>query len=231
MAIKIWRKLLILVVLIIFFIPLYGQPCTSFFLDTDEIPVMGTNFDWSIGSGMIVINQRGLMKKGMPVSELDQVLVPSWISKYASLTFNQYGRETPMGGINEAGLVVHQMMLREGIYPKPDSRRPVKNLQWIQYQLDNFSSVEQVIKSDSNIRIQQQEIPGLHYLAADRFGNCASIEWINGKLICHNGDNMPYKILANNTYDDSLRYTKKLQGFGGTMAYEPTSTMSLDRFA
>ncbi|MCP3955752.1 MAG: linear amide C-N hydrolase [Desulfobacterales bacterium] len=42
---------------------------------------------------------------------------------------------------------------------------------------------------------------------------------------------MPYKILANNTYDDSLRYTKKLQGFGGTMAYEPTSTMSLDRFA
>ena len=30
----------------------------------------------------------------------------SWVSKYGSVTFNQYGRELPTGGMNEAGLVV-----------------------------------------------------------------------------------------------------------------------------
>jgi choloylglycine hydrolase len=29
----------------------------------------------------------------------------SWISKYGSITFNQYGREFPTGGMNEKGLV------------------------------------------------------------------------------------------------------------------------------
>lgn len=29
-----------------------------------------------------------------------------WTSRYASVTFNQWGREFPMDGMNEAGLVV-----------------------------------------------------------------------------------------------------------------------------
>ena len=230
MALKTWQKSLILVVSIICFMQLPGRACTTFFLDQNTTPVLGTNYDWHIGSGMIVINQRGVSKKGMQVAEDEQVAPPAWISKYGSLTFNQYGRETPMGGINEAGLVVHTMMLSEGIYPTPDSRRPVKNLQWIQYQLDNCSSVEQVIKNDLKIRIQQKEVPGLHYLVADRSGNCASLEWIKGKLVIHKGNTMPVKVLANNTYDDSVRYLKRHQGFGGTMVVEEVGSMSLDRF-
>ncbi len=133
-----------------------------------------------------MVNKRGVKKQGMPVD--DPVAPPVWVSRYGSITFNQYGRETPMGGMNEAGLVVHQMMLREGVFPSPDNRNPVKNLQWIQYQLDNFSRVEEVIKSNQKIRIQTDEVPGLHYLAADRTGDCASLEWINGKLIVHQGE-------------------------------------------
>ena len=231
MTLKIWQKSLFLIVLIILFMPFSGQACTTFFLDLDEMPVLGTNYDWQIGSGMIVINQRGVSKTGMQLAGGERIAPPVWTSKYGSLTFNQYGRETPMGGINEAGLVVHQMMLREGVYPKPDSRRPVKNLQWIQYQLDNCSNVEQVIKNDSNIRIQQKEVPGLHYLVADRSGNCASLEWIKGKLVIHKGNTMPFKVLANNTYEDSLRYLKRHQGFGGTMVLEEVGNTSLDRFA
>ena len=35
-----------------------------------------------------------------------------WQSKYASVTFNQYGVELPTGGINEKGLVVEIMGLK-----------------------------------------------------------------------------------------------------------------------
>ncbi len=90
--------------------------------------------------------------------------------------------------------------------------------------------MEQVVKNDSEIRIQQKEVPGLHYLVADRLGNCASLEWINGKLVCHQGITMPVKVLANNTYEASLRYLKQYKGFGGTLVVEETGTMSLDRF-
>ena len=211
-------------------IPYHSSACTTFFLHYENKKILGTNYDWHIGFGMIVINQRGVLKKAMAVAREDKVSPPEWVSRYGSLTFNQYGRETPMGGINETGLVVHQMMLRQSRFPEPDARRPIKNLQWIQYQLDNFNSVKQVVESNSTIRIQQKEIPGLHYLAADKSGNCAVLEWIDGKFICHTGDAMPFKVLSNNTYEDSLRYIKRHQNFGGTLALDASSSMSLDRF-
>ena len=60
-----------------------------------------------------------------------------------------------MGGMNEAGLVVETMMLEETEYPSPDSRPGIEILQWIQYQLDNFSTIEEVIASHSQIRIRE----------------------------------------------------------------------------
>ena len=46
----------------------------------------------------------------------------TWTAQYGSITFNQYGRELPTGGINEAGLVVESMALSEARYPEPDHR-------------------------------------------------------------------------------------------------------------
>ncbi len=221
----------VLVLILLLLLPVPGKTCTTFFLDLEDRPVLGTNFDWSLGSGMIIINKRGLLKMGMAVAEDDFVSPPVWTARYASLSFNQYGRETPMGGINEAGLVVHQMMLREARFPQPDSRKPLKNLQWIQYQLDNACSVAEVIKSTEQVRIQNKEVPGLHYMIADSSGDCASIEWIRGKLVVHRGATMPVKILANNTYRDSFRYLKRHKSFGGSMAFDESSSLSLDRFA
>ena len=62
----------------------------------------------------------------------------SWVSQYGSITFNQYGKEFPTGGMNEKGLVVELMWLDGTIYPQPDERPAIGVLQWIQYQLDNM---------------------------------------------------------------------------------------------
>ena len=77
----------------------------------------------------------------------------SWVSKYGSITFNQYGKEFPTGGMNEKGLVVELMWLDETRYPEPDQRGVLNVLQWIQYQLDNSQTIDEVIASDKKIRI------------------------------------------------------------------------------
>ncbi|MBU2631412.1 MAG: linear amide C-N hydrolase, partial [Proteobacteria bacterium] len=222
------QKCLVFSMLIVLIIPCTGQACTTFLLEHDGRQFFGKNYDWHLGSGLAIINQRGITKTALKGRRKDPVAYPSWTSKYGSLTFNQYGRELPSGGINEAGLTIEVMMLYETQYSKPDARNPITELQWIQFQLDNCSSVNQVIETNSKIRILHKETP-VHFLVADKSGNCVSIEWIDGKMVYHTKDSMPVKVLANNTYKDSIRYLNRHKGFGGTLSIHHTG-ISLDRF-
>jgi len=156
----------------------------------------------------MIVNKRSVLKTAMVNDKEPGTSQPiSWTSQYGSITFNRVGRELPFGGMNEAGLVVEQMMLFETKYPGPDSRPYTNDFQWIQYQLDNFSTVEEVIASDSKLRITDMlRGPGQHYLVGDRRGNCAAIEFINGKLVYHTEKSMPIKVLSNRTYAECIKY-------------------------
>jgi choloylglycine hydrolase len=212
-------------------IPQTSQPCTTFCLDHDNQPVFGRNFDWYIGDALVITNKRNVSKTALVnPEETDSGQPVSWTSQFGSVTFNMLCRELPMGGINEASLVVELMMLRETEYPEPDSRPYISSLQWIQYQLDNFSTVEQVIASDSQLRIRG--VPGdygSHYLVSDKMGNCASIEFIDGKPVYHISETMPVKTLANSTYTESIAFLYEHTGWGGDLPL-PQSESSLDRF-
>lgn len=185
-----------------------SQSCTTFFLHHDGRSVFGKNYDWPMERGLVLINKRGLAKTAMP--EPGRVDGPwaRWVSRYGSVTFNQYGREFPMGGMNETGLVIHMMALHKTAFPVPDERPVIKALQWIQYHLDSFETVDQVIAHQSEIRILFNEKPGLHYLVADRKGNSAAIEFLNGKLVVHKNDQMPVKAMTNSPYADAVAYLK-----------------------
>ena len=120
--------------------------CTTFCLKNKGEVLFGKNYDWMIGDGMIFVNKRGVSK--MSAAEKNPA---RWNSKYGSITFNQYGREAPSGGMNEAGLVIELMWLDDTRYPQPDSRAEVDVLEWIQYNLDTAASVADVIKSSEAI--------------------------------------------------------------------------------
>ncbi len=159
------------------------------------------------------MNRRDLEKKAY----LSQDEKPAyWISKYGSVTFNQAGMEFPMAGMNEKGLVVAQMMLPMTKYPDRDSRGALSELQWIQYQLDNFESVAEVIASDSFVRVSNESIAPLHYFVADRFGHWAAIEFLDGKMVVHHDGNSTMPLLSNNTYGVSEDFLKRHVGFGGS---------------
>jgi choloylglycine hydrolase len=151
---------------------------------------------------MVVVNARGVQKTSFSAPGSKTV---SWVSTCGSITFNQYGKEFPHGGMNEAGLVVELMWLSETGYPAADHRTGMNELQWIQYQLDNHTTVDQVIASDHLIRIDREGAAPLHYLVADAAGNAATIEFIDGKMVVHKGNELRFPVLTNTVYAEALR--------------------------
>jgi hypothetical protein len=108
--------------------------------------------------------------------------------------------------MNEAGLTISTMSLRESQSPAPDERPPLQEPFYAQYLLDNCSTVEEVMASDARIRVLD---PLSHWLVCDRTGECVTIEFLNGKTEYHAGDELPVKALTNSTYRDSVRAWRK----------------------
>lgn len=175
--------------------------CSSFLVSKNGRHVFGKNYDWVTGNGMMMINARGLIKGASDVSTERKL---SWVSEFGSVTFNQFGKEFPNGGMNEKGLVIELMWLDGSTYPAPDRRPGLGVLQWIQYQLDCAASVQDVLRSDSSIRVSGHEGVPLHYLVADASGDAATVEFVSGKMVVHQGSNLPYPVLTNSTYQESL---------------------------
>lgn len=189
-----------------------AQACTTFVIGERDSQLFGRNYDFDFGDGYIIVNKRGVSKTAFKSRLQGEGGQPvSWISRFGSVTFNQYGREFPQGGMNETGLVVEAMALMSTRFPPPDSRPYLPNsLLWRQYLLDTCSSVNEVIESDSKVRISYDASKGIgiHLLVLDREGNAAIIEFLEGKTVVHTGDSLPIRALTNNTYQESLTYWK-----------------------
>lgn len=198
--------------------------CSTFILEKEDRFLLAKSYDWIVEDGLVIVNKRDIAKQAMTSDQPMQ-----WVSKYGSLVFTQAGRELPMGGMNETGLAIELMWLDETIYPMPDSRSTVYELQWIQYQLDTASSLEEVLASHNILRIDRSSKSLIHFLVIDGSGNCAIIEFINGEMVVHARNEMLMPVLTNNTYQKSLEYLKEHQGFGGDKV--PSEDLgSLSRF-
>lgn len=184
---------------IFFFNTITSNSCTTFVIQNDNSLVFGRNLDWVSDNGLIVVNKRNVQKSSLifPPEKTTK-----WTSKYGSVTFNQFGKEFPFGGINEKGLVV-EIMLVEGNYPSVDNRTALNELQWVQYQLDNASSIDEVIASDQFIRISKID-QNIHFLVCDNSGNVAVIEFDKKGMIIYRGDDLPIPVLENDSYSQSL---------------------------
>lgn len=199
--------------------------CTTFCLSDGSHHLIGKSYDWDMEQGIVIANPRGLHKRALLLGGGKPA---EWDARYASITFNQYGREIPNGGMNEAGLVVEVMWLDETEAPAPDRRPAVSELQWIQMQLDSRATVAEMAGAADSVRVSQ--IGGkVHYMACDATGACAVFENLRGKMVVTQGRAMESKVLTNDTYRASMGSLAQHQGFGGKRAI-PTGKGSLERF-
>jgi penicillin V acylase-like amidase (Ntn superfamily) len=200
-------------------------PCSTFVLRKGGKLLFGRNFDFFTGNGAIMVNPRGLVKTALVLPGENPA---KWAAQYGSVTFNQVGRELPMGGMNEAGLVVEMMWHFTAGYPAPDARPALMELQWIQYQLDNCASIEDVARCNDRVRITPMG-SRVHFLILDRGGRAAAVEFINGKTLFYSGKDLPVAALTNISFADSLKARSGFQGFGKTKALG-TTINDPDRF-
>lgn len=193
-----------------------SQACSIFVLRTNTGVVYGQNLDWfEYFPGRVLVNVRGVNKTILPwkgdwPDPSDRPAV-SWVSRYGSVTFTCYGRDFPDGGMNEAGLVVDEASLGSA-YPPDDGRPGVSCPQWMQYQLDNYATVSEVINHLDDLRPDGE---GWHYLIADATGDCVVIEYLDGAPKVLRRDEVEWPALTNTTYAQALTHIPMDAAFGG----------------
>lgn len=209
--------------------------CSTFMINQNDTLLVGPNLDDYIDvSGLAVINPRGISKHSITWDDFKSVFGRSkpklnWTSKYASLTNNMFGKEFPDGGMNEAGLYIGEMTMFATKYPKDESLAEIYHHLWMQYILDQYRPVDEVI-ADLNKVIPSGHCLW-HFFVADRSGNSAVIEFIDGQTIVHAGKDMPVKALCNRSYKRELDSLRLYEGFGGTRAINLADTSVDRRFA
>lgn len=181
-----------------------ARPCSSAAIECEGGGlVYAHNYDYFMDAGRIEINQRGVSKQAVTMGSGSTPV--EWTSKYGSISFNMYGREMPQSGMNEQGLLISQAWVNECVYPDPDDTPVLNELQFMQYVLDSFATVDEAVVGIEQIAIEA--IYGLeHYMICDATDECAQIEYLNGERLIHRGDTLPLKVLTNNTYSDSLDF-------------------------
>lgn len=190
--------------------------CSVFALPSNGGTVYGQNLDWREWfPGHVLVNVRGVEKAILdweghwPTTSARKTI--TWTSRFGSVTFTCYGRDFIDGGMNEVGLIVDETNFDAG-YPPDDDRPGISCTQWMQYQLDNFATVDEVLTHLGDLRPDGE---GWHYLIADAGGECAVIEYANGNPVVYKGEDLPYRAISNTSYRQGLSHIPMDKAFGG----------------
>ncbi|MEM6532212.1 MAG: linear amide C-N hydrolase [Myxococcota bacterium] len=171
--------------------------CTTIAIGQGENRVLAANYDYVLGHGLIGTSPRGLRKHNGRSGDARL----EWSNQFSSVTLCSFSLEFPAAGMNEAGLCIALMYHDRGDYGfgAPPQRR-IDSLQWIQYQLDNYSTVEEVRAGLEHLR--PEGFP-LHYMLLDSRGDCLVIEYIEGEPIVLLNPEPP--VATNSSYTECLR--------------------------
>lgn len=198
-----------------------AQSCTVFSFFSAGRIYLCKNFDYERVGACITYNPATMRQYS------GQQAV-SWEARYRSLTINLEDSGKPLAGINERGLVVEELSAIPFSATQQKGKLCLDEFQWVQYQLDNYASVQEVIECIDQLVMVPDRFC-LHYYIIDACGNAAIVEFENGTALVYRGDDLPYTVLSNNPYRESLRYLNCFIGFGGDHAI-PESVSSNDRF-
>lgn len=164
-------------------------------------PIVVKSYDWDNTDGYVMVNHVDVAKTAIGVKD------PAiWKSKYQTVTFNQWGMNMPLGGMNEKGLVVEIMKVGDftverdaaSDYPiasKQGDRRAINQVQWVQYILDQAKDLHSAIGlahkvyAAPHFRVAGQEfghmfnIDPVHYLVCQENARCRVFEYRGHKLL------------------------------------------------
>ncbi|MCC5793081.1 MAG: linear amide C-N hydrolase [Legionellaceae bacterium] len=209
--------------------------CSAFILQRNDFNLHAVNMDWPYREGVVVLHPRNQLRSAHLDRDNFHPLI--WKSTYGSLILHggKHGTRGPAAdGMNEKGLVASALVLQNSDYDTQRIERPALNSGlWVQYVLDKFSNVQEVLDDSEHIRIMAdvyRSIPlKLHLLVSDTHGDSAILEYLDGSLIISRPDMSEDKLLSNHGYAWSREQRANYKAFGGEKE-TPGMSDSLSRF-
>ena len=198
--------------------------CSSY--APEHAVISGGNYDWSVHGGVVFVMPRDVDKVAyMPRPDAHPA---AWRATYASVTITQFGREFPMQGLNEAGLS-GAVLNGPAEYPVTGAEGEISEMQWLQYQLDRFATVDEVAAHAGELGIQK--ISGtLHFFLCDSTGDCGVVEFLGGQVQVSHGQALKARALTNTGYAGSVDTFEQFLASGGDEAHAPAGYASTNRF-
>lgn len=197
-----------------------SQACSALIFNKNKPATVAVNIDWKYREGAVVIHPRNETRVSGVDSHIYHPVI--WKSRYGSVIFHGGNRFQPgpsADGINEKGLTASILMLNSSTYPTEEGAPTLSTADWVQYVLDNFQSVQEVIDDSANYQLLPANYRGInlkeHLIINDAQGKSAVLEYINGKLVVHTQDNLPSPVLTNTDYDTSLTLLGDYKEGGG----------------
>ncbi len=212
-----------------------AHACTRVVYHGDSVTATGRTLDWKTP---IPTSLRVFPRGEKHMSFDDPTDNIEWVSQYATVMAIGYD----MGfseGLNEKGLAANVLYLPGSVYsygPGKEYRKKMSSSVWPQYVLDNFATVREAVDAlrQDLFYIYAPDMPDgsaatLHMAISDPTGNCAVIEYNQGKLEITEGPE--YSVLTNAPfYAQQLAVRDYWQNVGG-MHMLPGTNRSSDRFA
>ena len=161
----------------------------------------------------------------------------TWKATYGSIVATAFDL-IATDGMNEAGFAGHLLWLAESDYGTPEpSATQLSQAVWLQYYLDNFSTVQEAVDWTRKTQVQIAQlfdptghlVPTLHLAINDATGDSAIIEYTDGRPTVYHS--RAYKVMTNSPpFAQQLELVKQIDGLGGDQPL-PGSTLASDRFA
>jgi len=187
-----------------------SDACSEFMLPGNaNIKVSGRTMDWNenLHSAFVVVPKKHKVYSyidGDDQSPIKQAM--SWHTKYGYIGINVYNLPLFFDGLNEKGLSVALLFLKDTQYPKPDvnHNKNISMIHLLQYILGKCASVKDVKNRLKKITICGLHLPqlkgnhGVHLIVHDADGNSLVIEAENGKIKQY--DNKDASVLSNSPF-------------------------------
>lgn len=210
----------------------HASACSRIFWNDNPSKLVGRTLDWDHNfNEALWVLPAGMARTGAVADNPAQ-----WTSRFGSVVISAYDRAA-VEGINERGFVAQLLFLDGTRFEPRDKTRPgIAFHQWAQYYLDNFASVQEAMGAFNQVQIVQtafgEQYPNgipLHVALADRSGDSAIIEFIDGQPVIHFGRR--FQVMTNDpTYEEQLANLRRYRPFGGTIDTIPGGAAPDERF-
>ncbi len=208
-----------------------ASACSRILWKTSLGVYVGRGEDWIVDAPThLWVLPRGMARSGATEDNPYQ-----WTSKYGSVVITM-DEHVAMDGMNEAGLSAHILWLTGTKVAPRDPKLPGLSLSmWMQWYLDNFSTVSEAVAASKNLPFQLRMAVDhhgtkseFHVAIEDSTGDSGIFEMVDGELKIYHDRN--YIVMTNEpTYDKQLAILSQYAGFGGNKPLPGTHDPS-DRF-